>query len=266
MTDFSKYADRIKYSGPLTPTLEVLTNLQKAHLYAVPFENLDIHYGYPIELNYDDFQRKIVVNNRGGFCYELNGLFYELLASVGFNVKRISARPYSNDRGYGPEFDHMAIITTIKNKDYLVDVGFGVFAQSPIKIEMGGIHMDKEGGFSINKYDDKTLQVGRKQSTNWIPEYLFTLKERSLEEFKDMCRYHQTSPKSHFTQGRICSIPTIQGRTTLTDTKLKINAEGQISEMTIKDEKQFQELLWEHFGMKIEINGKAGIDPLPPTI
>ena len=97
-----KYLERIKYSGRLEPNLDLLKKLQKNHLLNVPFENLDIHNQIPIELNIDRIYEKIVQNNRGGFCYELNGLFYELLLSLDFNAKRVSARVYIKDNEYKP--------------------------------------------------------------------------------------------------------------------------------------------------------------------
>ncbi len=74
--DTEKYLNRIKYSEPLEPNLDTLKKLQKSHLLNVPFENLDIHNGIPIELSVDRIYEKIVNQNRGGFCYELNGLFW----------------------------------------------------------------------------------------------------------------------------------------------------------------------------------------------
>ena len=82
------YLKRINYSGSLEPSLKVLKQLQQAHLMSVPFENLDIHYGRTIELDLDKIFNKVVVDHRGGFCYELNGLFGELLSMLGFKIKR----------------------------------------------------------------------------------------------------------------------------------------------------------------------------------
>ena len=74
--DVNLYLDRIGFKGNVEPSLQVLANLQKRHLLTVPFENLDIHYGIPIKLDTALFFDKIVINKRGGFCYELNGLFF----------------------------------------------------------------------------------------------------------------------------------------------------------------------------------------------
>ncbi|MEM9648825.1 MAG: arylamine N-acetyltransferase, partial [Bacteroidota bacterium] len=90
--DTKKYLERINYDQPVRITRDTLFQLQRAHLLSVPFENLDIHYGIPITLDTNSFFDKIVERGRGGFCYELNGLFNHLLNELGFKSKLISAR------------------------------------------------------------------------------------------------------------------------------------------------------------------------------
>ena len=148
--DREKYLQRIKYSGPLEPNLDLLKKLQKTHLLHVPFENLDIHYPSPIELDIARIYAKIVFNNRGGFCYELNGLFYELLFSLGYNAKRISARVFEKNDNYGPEYDHFAIIVQIGNVEYLTDVGFGELLFEPLELQLNQIPEDARGSFLID--------------------------------------------------------------------------------------------------------------------
>src|SRR5690554_4349646 len=150
MIEIQPYLNRINYKGPLIPNLALLNTLQKNHLLNIPFENLDIHYGVPIELDMDKIFQKVVKKGRGGFCYELNGLFHHLLSAIGFNAKIISARVYDRKKGiYGKEFDHLAIIVMLENKEYLVDVGFGEFTFYPLTIEPGTIQSDPRGNYII---------------------------------------------------------------------------------------------------------------------
>ncbi len=178
----NEYLKRIGYKGGLEPSLAVLQNLQKAHLFNVPFENLDIHYGNVIHLNIDELFVKIVKRNRGGFCYELNGLFYELLISLGFNAKRISARVYNKEKGYGEEFDHMAIIVNINGVEYLTDVGFGEFTIAPFKLELGLSQSDTRSVFVIDKFEEEYLRVNKVVNGEFTPEYIFKNIERRFEE------------------------------------------------------------------------------------
>src|SRR5258706_15925794 len=97
---------RLGCSGPLGPTAETLAALHRAHLYSVPFENLDIGLGRPLSLALPALFDKIVTRRRGGFCYELNGLFAWLLTRLGYRVTYLSARVAGSDGNLGAEFDH----------------------------------------------------------------------------------------------------------------------------------------------------------------
>ncbi len=173
------YFERIKYEGPINTTFEVLSKLQEQHLMNVPFENLDIQNNIKIDL--DNLFDKIVVRKRGGFCYELNGLFYQLLKEIGFTAKMVSARVYTNKKSYSAEFDHMAIIVSIEDDQYLVDVGFGEFAFSPLEIGPGKETEDPRGIFKIESFDNIYKVVKKKNAEGeFIPEYIFSEKERQI--------------------------------------------------------------------------------------
>lgn len=250
--DQQKYIGRIGYSGPLEATLEALRGLQRAHLLHIPFENLDISYGIPIELDIDKIFTKIVLHERGGFCYELNGLFYELLVSLGFPAKRISARVFDQKTGrYGQEFDHLAIIVAIDDEEYLADVGFGEFAFAPLKLQLGALQHDERGVFMIEKHDGDYFRVNKKDGGAFKPEYIFKNTERQFAAFREMCRYHQASPDSHFTRQRLISRPTPQGRITLAGDKLKIQEVDTVVETHLEDEDSFRRKLSEYFGIEL---------------
>lgn len=159
--DIKRYLGRINYNGRISPTYAVLSKLQFTHLMHVPFENLDIHNHTKIDLN--NLFDKIVVRRRGGFCYELNGLFFQLLKEIGFTVKIVSARVYSGNNVYSREFDHMALIVKINNDDYLVDVGFGEFALHPVKIELKKDTVDPAGIFRINDFNKKYKVIKKRR-------------------------------------------------------------------------------------------------------
>ncbi len=91
MLEVSSNLDRINYHGSTQPTLETLRGIHRAHLLAVPFENLDIHRNRRIVLDEAALFGKIVVNKRGGYCYELNGLLARLFREMGFQVTVFSS-------------------------------------------------------------------------------------------------------------------------------------------------------------------------------
>jgi len=242
----SNYLERIGYSGEIEMNIDVLSDLQKLHLLSIPFENLYIHSNTPINLDIKSIYNKIVVNRRGGFCYELNGLFHELLLQLGYCSKMISARVYKKEKGYGKEYDHLVIIVRLNQIDYLVDVGFGEFVFHPLRLEIDIKQEDERGVFFIDKYDDEYYRVNKIVDNEAVPQYIFKTKARKYEEFKAMCDFHQTSPDSHFTLKKFVGIPIENGRITLIGDTLKLVNGSNETERTIEEE-EWDDLLVNYF-------------------
>jgi N-hydroxyarylamine O-acetyltransferase len=232
----------------IEPTPENLRLLQRRHLLRVPFENLDIHRKRPITLDRENFYEKIVGQKRGGFCYELNGLFYELLGEIGFESRMISARVSAGDGRFGAEYDHLAILTRVGEKEFVVDVGFGDFTAGPLEFVADIEQQDENGVFLIRKFDENYFEIVKKDhGDRWKSEYIFTARPRLLDEFAEMCLYQQTSPASHFTRGRVCSLMTEDGRKTLTDKKFIETRNGKKSEIDVETEEDFDRILEREF-------------------
>ena len=246
--DTEKYLRRIGIENSGIPAnAESLRFLQKQHLLNVPFENLDIHWKRPILLDTNKFYKKIVEEKRGGFCYELNGLFCELLNQLGYLSRMVSARVATGDGDFSAEYDHMAILTRIDGTDFLVDVGFGDFTAEPLRLFSDALQKDETGEFLIKKRDDEYFEVAKKDGDEWKGEYIFKDLARDLAEFTEMCNYHQTSPESHFTRGKVCSLMLENGRKTLTDKKFIETRNGVKSETEIASEDEFNALLAREF-------------------
>lgn len=248
----SAYLKRIKYNKEVEIDKPTLFGLQRAHLLRVPFENLDIHYKNKIILDMDIIFEKIVNRQRGGFCYELNSLFYTLLKEIGFNVRIISARVYSEKEQYGKENDHMAILANIGTEQFLVDVGFGKFSLQPLPLKFNKTLVDDYGKFVFDNYDKDYLRVCQQKNNVLAPQYIFSKKQHKLSEFKDMCDYHQTSKESHFTQKKVISISTENGRITLNSTKIKITEGSKTKEIEFNED-QFETYLKKYFDIIVEI-------------
>jgi len=240
------YLDRIGLTRPITVNIGGLCRLQYAHLMHVPFENLDIHLGRPIRLDLASFFEKIVIRRRGGFCYELNGLFACLLRALGFQVDLLSARATNREGGFGPEFDHLALRVDL-DQPYLADVGFGDAFLEPLRLAAGIEQNDLRTIFLLTHECADWLVRKRTPGGTWKPLYLFSLIPRGIDDFTEMCRYHQRSPESHFTQGTVCSIATAAGRTTISGDRFIETDEGHRTERLIQNETELRTLLAEHF-------------------
>jgi len=231
------------------PNIAGLKMLQRQHLLNVPFENLDIHWNRPIGVNVNEFYRKIVDHNRGGFCYELNGLFNALLRELGFETRLLSARVAMADGSLTPEYDHAAILVIIGEMQYIADVGFGSFAAEPLRFATDIEQTDQAGTFVIRKFDDAYFEVAKEQDFGWKSEYIFKPLGHDLSEFAERCEWQQTSPDSHFTKGRLCSLMTDNGRKTLTDDRFILTEGDEKTETPVVSEDEFESVLFSQFGI-----------------
>lgn len=241
------YVQRIAYHDALTPTVATLHGLHAAHLLAVPFENLDIHWGRRIVLSEAALFAKIVVQRRGGFCYELNGLFATLLRRAGFSVTLLSAGVARQEGGFGPPFDHLALLVESEGR-WLVDVGFGDSFHIPLRLDDAGEQAQERGVYRV-EHDGVEGTLLRRGQDGWEAQYRFTLQPRALADFTAMCSYHQTSPQSPFTRGQVCSRATPEGRITLRDRQLIVTAHGEKTERVLDDEEEYRAALRTHFGI-----------------
>lgn len=240
------YLQRIGYSGPVLPTGETLRAIHRAHLFSVPFENLDIGWGRAIRVDQEAFVRKVVEQKRGGFCYELNGAFAVLLQALGFRVTLLSARVPRADGSQGLEFDHLTLRVDLAEA-WLADVGFGDSFIDPLRLAVG-MEQEQDGKRFRIVESGELLRVERHEG-EWKTEYVFGSTPRRLEEFADMCHYHQTSKKSPFTQKRVCSLATPGGRVTLSERKLIVTRNGVKEERSLGSEEEWLTVLRERFGV-----------------
>ncbi|MEJ2616829.1 MAG: arylamine N-acetyltransferase [Ignavibacteriaceae bacterium] len=245
------YLNKIGINKIKAPSLEFLAELQNRHLLSVPFEDLDIPERR-IELDLDKVYEKIIPTKRGGFCYELNGLFHWLLTSLGFRVDMLSARVFnSQNNEFGPEFDHMTLLVQFPKVDkyYLADVGFGDSFRTPIEI-YGGEVQDVSGHYRI-KGGHNTSVLQLKNGNDWIPQYSFSFAPRKFSDYQQMCEFQQDNPSSHFRIRKICTIATETGRITLSNYSLTITDGKSKNKITFDNQEEFNMYLKKYFDIEM---------------
>lgn len=249
--DVRHYLERIGSRGIDRPDLENLRHLHRAHLLAVPFENLHIRARIPIELDVERLFDKVVRQRRGGFCYELNGLFAEMLERLGYTLARVQGQVYEQRRQrFGPPFDHMALLVTVGEDRYLADVGFGDLFMDPLPLRVDEPLVDNGRTFRFHHDGSGQLVLKRTNGRGDVPVYRFSTDDHPFADFAPMCRHHQTSPHSHFTQRTVVSLARDDGRVTLTERRTILTRNGSREERS-HDETGFREALWTHFGMTV---------------
>jgi N-hydroxyarylamine O-acetyltransferase len=264
------YFDRINLARPRDddssePSLATLRRLHEAHMLAVPFENLSIHYGQPIILETAALYDKIVQRRRGGFCYELNGLFAWLLRQLGFDVTMLSAEVAGSDGAFSPPYDHLTLLVRqVDGADWLADVGFGDSFRQPLRFQAdveqdgadGRVYRLRESPHPSDEPGQRPQfpywlmeQRGAAPDEQWEPAYRFTLQSHELADFEARCLYQQNAPDSHFRQKRVCSLALPEGRLTLSDLRLITTIHGKREERDLPSEEQYRETLARRFGV-----------------
>jgi N-hydroxyarylamine O-acetyltransferase len=250
------YLERIGVVRPETLDRTALRTLHRAHLTAVPFENLSQHLGEPVSLTESDLIDKIVTRRRGGFCYELNGAFALLLQALGAKVVLVSAWVQGAD-GFGPPFDHLALLveTPDGSGPWLVDVGFGSHSVYPLLLSSRLDQDDPGGRFTLVdvEADLDVYQDGERQ-------YRIEHRERALSDFGPTCWWQQTSPQSHFTWSTICSRLTdgdgngtvTFGRVSLSGRTLISTVNGIRTEQKLPTDDAVLAAYREHFGIVLD--------------
>ncbi len=246
-----QYLKRIAFpEDHITEPERSLKDLHYQHLVNVPFEDLSIHHRQPIELDAEKLHKKVVIRNRGGFCYELNFMFYHLLRSLGYRVHMISARIFDEQGIPGPEYDHMALLAELDDL-WLCDVGFGDLFLIPLRMKCNEPVFDGRKWYMIKPAGDEYLLLESKDKKHFEKKYLFTIRARDIEDFHEQCLWKQNHPDSYFVKNKICTIPTSEGRKTIFNDKLIIKSGDSRSQTTIRDSRQENEILHREFGIFI---------------
>lgn len=249
-----QYLERIHYRGLLQTDGETLRSLQIAHMLTVPFENLDIGLKRPIKIDEESIWEKLITQRRGGFCYELNGLFAWLLKHIGFDVTYLNARVFNREGNLGIDFDHLALLVQIPGQStrWLADVGFGDSFTEPLNLDEQGEQVQGLRAYQLEKSGAGFIVWQKNYDGSWERQYFLDLQPHQFpEEYEAACLYHQTSPESSFTRGSIISRATANGRISLEDGRLILTENGKRSERFLDSQDEYQSLLKEHFNVTL---------------
>lgn len=260
-TTVAVYLERLGVPRPAAPTAGALRELHRAHLDRIPFENLNVALGVPVELGLDALAAKILDRRRGGFCYELNGLFAHLLAALGFPVTLLAARVWTGTQ-WGPPLDHAALrVSDADGVDWLADVGFGEHSRYPLRADERGDQDDPNGRFRVVVVEGGDLDVLRDDA----PQYRLENHPRTLAEFAAMSWYQTHSPASHFTRSTVCSRQTERGRVSISGHQLIVTEDGVRTESALPDAAALTEAYARHFELPLTDDEASRIERFVPS-
>jgi N-hydroxyarylamine O-acetyltransferase len=241
------YLQRIGYTGAREPTLAVLNALQEAHLNSIAYENLDIHLGRTLSLGLTQAYQKIVLEKRGGWCFEMNSLFAWGLSEMGFLVQFLSSGVLRPD-GITPDGDHMILLVNIGSNFYLADVGFGDGAIQALPLEAGTY----SAGFLEYRmsFENATWTMHSDTKSN-TAGFTFTLEPRQLPFFQERCTDLQTNPESGFVRITVCQRLTREALFTLRGAVLTVLTSAGKTERILMNLTEYQDVLLECFKLEL---------------
>lgn len=249
----------------LSADTETLHALHQGHVFNIPFENLDICLGKKLSLAPEDLFRKLVTQKRGGYCFELNGLFYRLLQQVGFEIQLLFARVWYNapppavHPGPFPPRGHQLMQVTVEGRTWLCDVGFGGNGLlSPLPLEIGPEIPQFTETFRLIEAPPFGTMLQYRQEDEWKNLYSFERETYYPEDYTTANYFYATSPESPFTRGPVCTKPTPTGRIILHGTTLKTRSGNAQNTLPLKSPEEYLDQLKQVFDLDLTRE-----DPLP---
>jgi len=251
--DVSAYLARIGYAGPRSVTLETLRAIHLLHPSAITFENIDALLGRPIRLELAAIADKIVTCGRGGYCYEQNTLLMTALRATGFPVRSIAGRIQWNMNGAVTARNHMALLVTLPDGEYVADVGFGgLTLTAPLKLEPDLEQKTPHGWYRIVRAGDE-FQLQAKLDGHWTAMYQFSLSDEDVSDWEMANWFISTSPDSIFTKTLIVARPAAEGiRYALRNNRLRTyHSDGSIEQRTLTSADELFGVLRGEFNLKL---------------
>lgn len=241
----SAYLSRIGFEGEASCDLVTLERIVRRQLVSIPFENTEVQVGRIPSMIPEDIVEKILTHGRGGYCYEINGLFAMALDALEFSWYFVAARPmfYPVRR---PK-THMIVVVQLDGASYLCDTGFGGYAlRAPLLLKEGEVVQDGDL-FRLEMIDSEYVLSVLVQGV-WQQQYGFTLQAQEWIDFSLANYFNATHPDTIFTQKKLAIMQTPTGRKILVDNELKLIENGEIDYRTI----DYDQGLKEYFGITWE--------------
>ncbi|MEO8205980.1 MAG: arylamine N-acetyltransferase, partial [Chthoniobacterales bacterium] len=231
---FPHYLDRVGYRGALGATEETLFALHRAQVFSIPFENLDPLMGRSVHLEPEALVEKLIHRKRGGYCFELNGLFLLALQSLGYSTRSLAAR-VSIREGFYSKRSHQITLIEGNNRRWIADVGFGGNGLlEPIPLEIGREVDQTLERFRIMADEAYGYRLEHVLKDQWRTLYAFSLDPYLAVDYQLMNYYTSQSPDSIFTRVPLCSIPKGKQRIILYGDELKIRDAEEKTSVPVK--------------------------------
>ena len=244
------YFKRINFEGNSQTTIENITQIAQHHIFSIPFENLDVQAGKIVSMIPEEIVDKIVYKNRGGYCYETNGLLALALQKLGVPCYFTAARPmfYPEKR---PR-THLVIIAEIEGEKYLLDVGFGSHGiRKPINLNKIDEEINQDGFLYRLQKMGKEYLLQAKVKGEWLNQYAFSEQEYEFIDFVPANFMNSKHPDAIFVKAPLIVLYNPEGKKVLFKNTITYYTSDTVTEKTFTDA-EYPLILEKEFGL-IEI-------------
>lgn len=250
--DLDAYLARIGFTGEVKPDLDTLRALHRAHIAAIPFENLEIMLGRPVDLGLAALQAKLVRQRRGGYCYEQNLLFAAVLERIGYPVKGLGARVRVGATALRAVTHMLTRVTVEDGQEWLCDVGFGAQGlREPIPLRDGIEARQGPWTFGLMSEDPGVLVLCSLRPGGWEEIYAFTLEGRYPVDYVVMNHYTSTHPRSAFTHRPVVQRAAVDSRRSLIGMRMSVELPDGTRDERDVQEGELIDLLAREFGIEL---------------
>lgn len=250
MLDFDGYLRRIGYEGPREPTPQTLADVHLAHATQIPFENLDIHLGRPIQIDLASIQAKLIHSRRGGYCFEHNTLLAAVLEELGFRVTALAARVRLGASRVLPK-THMLLMVEFDGL-WLADVGFGTGGLlTPIAMTPGRVSQQHGRSYRLTREEPQTWVLQALVRGVWQDLYAFTLEPHYPIDFEMANHYISTHPASRFVQTLVAQRQTLDACHLLRNREHSVLRGDDAQSRVIDSDEMLLQVLDETFGISL---------------
>lgn len=250
--DMAAYCRRIGVARPLAPTVDVLRMLHRRQATTIVYENVDLHLGRPIRVDLPSVEGKLVHDARGGYCFELNGLFAAVLEELGYPVVRVGARVRRGSPGVVRARTHVAMVVTAGDRRWLADVGFG--GATPLEpVELVPERPSTQGVWSYRL----TLEPGGTwvlqtwQDHSWTDLYCFTEEPQFQADIEMANHFTSTHPSSRFVHTLTAQLPGPRAQLNLRGRQFEVLRPGGREVHDLPDDRSVVALLARRFRLRL---------------
>jgi len=248
-TDLDTYLRRLGLTERPAPDLKGLRAVHRAHLRAIPYENLDVQLGRPVTIAREPILAKIVRGGRGGWCYEMNGTLGWALEALGFKVTRLAGAVMRETMGDAFAANHLVLKVELPEGLYLADAGFGDGPLDPIRIQPGPF---SAAGFDfhLTQLDDVWWRLTN-HPYGGAKSFDFALDEADESQLAAMCQRLQTEEWSPFVQNLVVQRHTPEGLTVLRGRVVRLITPAGHTDRSLDSADELVRFLGEGFGLDV---------------